>query len=62
VGNVVGEVGPKGRKRENKERIVCIRVTEEEFRKLEEMARQARTDKSKLIRAIIGLKTHVKTE
>lgn len=59
---MVGEVVTKGRKRENKERIVCIRVTEEEFRKLEEMARQAKTDKSKLIRAIIGLKTHVKTE
>ena len=59
---MVEEVGRKGRKRENKEKIVCIRVTEEEFRKLEEMARQAKTDKSKLIRAIIGLKTHVKTE
>jgi len=40
---------------ENKERIICIKMPEEEFRKLEELAREARTDESTLIRAIIKL-------
>jgi hypothetical protein len=40
---------------ENKERVICIKMSEEEFRKLEEMAKEAKTDESTLIRAIIKL-------